>query len=342
MKQIWIPKHGAADVLELRDAPDPMPNAGEVRIRVESIGVNFADVVARIGVYPDAPKPPFVPGYEVAGLVDAVGEGIDSDWLNVPAAALTRFGGYSSVACVPLSQVFRLPKNLSADEAAALPLNTLTAYQMLVVMGSVRPGNTVLVHGAAGGVGWMAVQMAKLLGATVYGTASAHKHEALYSLGVSACIDYTNTDFVSEIHKLTNGKGVELVLDPIGGAHWMKSYRTLAATGRLVMCGQAGMISGQRRNVWTVLKWALGVPWLTINHVRLINENKGLIGVNLGRMWDEVDRMRPWFEEILTWHQAGKLSVKIDRIYALEEAARAHDHLQNRQNIGKVLLKSDQ
>lgn len=342
MKQVWIPKHGPPEVLEVREVPDPIPRPGELRVRVETSGVNFADVVARIGVYPDAPKPPFVPGYEIAGVVDAVGEGADAGWINAPVAALTRFGGYSSMVCVPVQQVFRRPETLGANEAAALPLNALTAYQMVVVMGSVRPGDQVLVHGAAGGVGWMAVQMAKMLGATVYGTASAHKHDALYQLGVSVCIDYTNKNFVNEIHRLTSGKGVELVLDPIGGAHWMQSYRALAATGRLVMCGQAGMISGKRRSLWTVAKWAAGIPWLAVNHVRLINENKALIGVNLGRMWGEVDRMRSWFDEVLAWYVEGKLSVRIDQIYSFTDAARAHERLQDRQNIGKVLLNFTQ
>ncbi len=339
MKQVWIPKYGTASVLEVREAPDPTPQAGEIRIRVEACGVNFADVVARIGLYADAPKPPMVVGYEVAGTVDAVGEGVETAWLHAPVVAMTQFGGYSSAICVPARQVFRRPDMLSANDAAALPVNAITAYQMLVVMGSVRAGDKVLIHGAAGGVGWLAVQIAKNLGATVYGTASKSKHARLSQLGVDVCIDYTQEDFVKVIRQHTHGKGVEVVLDPIGGGHWRRSYNALAPTGRLLMFGQAGMVSGEKRNVFTVAKWAVTAPWLAFHFVRLINDNKGVMGVNLGRMWHEVDRMRPWFDEIIHWYSAGKLEIAIDAVYPFEQAAAAHERLQNRQNVGKVLLR---
>jgi synaptic vesicle membrane protein VAT-1 len=339
LRQVWIPKYGPPQVLEIREAPPPIPNAGEVRIRVAYSGVNFADVMARLGVYPDAPPPPMVVGYEVSGTVDILGDGVPTEWEGAQVVGLTRFNGYSEYLCLPLVQVNRVPDGVSLETAAALPVNALTAYQMLIGMGRVNPGDKVLVHGAGGGVGWIAVQMAQILGATVYGTASASKHAALKEIGVSAVIDYHRADFVKAIRELTDGAGVEVILDPIGGHHWMRSYKALAPTGRLVMFGAAGVATGTRRNLFSVIRWGLTVPWLVFNPLRLISDNKGLIGVNLGHLWDEIPRMRPWMDQIIEWHQDGKLSPRIDQIFPFEEAAAAHERLQKRENIGKLLLR---
>lgn len=341
MRQIWIPKHGKPDVLEIREAPDPTPKSDEVRIRVAYSGVNFADIVARLGMYADAPRPPLVPGYEVSGQVDAIGAGVEDPlaWENARVMAITRFGGYSDIVCVPTSQVFKIPDGMPFDDAAALPIGGLTAYQALVAMGRLNSGDTVLIHGAAGGMGIIACQIAEVLGANVYATASPQKHEALFEIGVQECIDYRSQDFEAEVMKLTKGKGVNLVLDPIGGGHWRKSYRVLAPTGRLVMHGQAGMVTGTRRNPLAMLNWLRGMP--NFGTLKLINENKGVMGVNLGKLWGEAERLRPWILEIMDWYEKGWLKPRIDRVYPFEEAAQAHQHIQDRANIGKVLLRAE-
>src|SRR5436305_13655729 len=172
MRQIWITKAGGPEVLQIKDAPDPSPAAGEVRIRVEASGVNFADIMGRMGLYPDLPRMPVVPGYEVSGRVDAVGSGVDAEWLGRDVIALTRFGGYSEMISVPLNQVFPRPHALSAMEAAALPVNYFTAWQLIVVMGGLKRGECVLLHSPGGGVGLPATQSARHLGAMVSGTAS--------------------------------------------------------------------------------------------------------------------------------------------------------------------------
>jgi len=336
MQQIWIPRYGKPSVLQLRDAPDPTPQAGEVRIKVAASGVNFADILARMGVYRDAPPAPCVVGYEVGGVVDALGAGVPAEWEGARVMALTHFGGYSSAVCVPLVQVFRIPDEMPYEDAAALPVNALTVYQMLVAMGRVNEGDKILVHGAAGGVGWIAVQMGKLLGATVYGTASPHKHEDLYSLGIDACMDYSN--YPDEVRRLTQGKGVELILDPIGGRAWKKNYALLAATGRLMMFGMAGVVSGERRNWWTLARWAAGMPLGIFNPLSLTNHNRGVCGVNLGKMWGETERMQPWAAQIIEWYQKGWLKPQIDSTYPFSQAAHAHERLNRRENVGKVLL----
>ncbi|NJL92210.1 MAG: zinc-binding dehydrogenase [Anaerolineae bacterium] len=335
-----IPRHGPPEVLTLQQGPDPLPKAGEVRVRVLFAGVNFADVAARLGIYPDAPPPPLVVGYEVSGVVDAVGEGVTWAPSEALVMALARFGGYADVLCVPVEQVTLCPPGMPAEHAAALPVNALTAYQMLAVMGRAQPGDVVLIHGAAGGVGWLAVQLARARGARVFGTASASKHAALQALGIDGVIDYHTQDFVEALQDLTQGQGADLILDPIGGGHWLRSYRALAPTGRLILFGQAGMVQGTRRNWRALVRWVLGVPWVAFHPLNLINANKGIMGVNLGHLWDEAPRIRAWINALLELYSAGKLVPHIDQVYPLEEAALAHRRLQEHANIGKVLLRA--
>jgi len=177
MRQVWITKVGPPEVLAIKEAPDPQPAAGEMCIRVEASGVNFADVMGRLGLY--LPRIPCVPGYEIAGRVDAVGGGVDASWIRRDVFALTRFGGYADVTCAPQAQVFPRPPGMCAEDGASIPVNYLTAWQLIVVMGGLNAGETVLIHSAGGGVGIAATQIAKHIGAKVIGTASAAKHGEL-------------------------------------------------------------------------------------------------------------------------------------------------------------------
>jgi NADPH:quinone reductase-like Zn-dependent oxidoreductase len=208
MRQIWIPKSGPPEVLIVKEAADPHPATGELRIRVEASGVNFADIMGRLGLYPDLPRMPVVPGYEIAGRVDAAGAGVDAGWVGRDVFASTRFGGYADVVCAPQAQVFPRPSNMSAQEGASIPVNYLTAWQLIVVMGGLKGGETVLVHSAGGGVGIAATQIAKHIGAKVIGTASAGKHE-LRALGVDHPDDYLTEDF--EEARAGRARALELI-----------------------------------------------------------------------------------------------------------------------------------
>ncbi len=338
MRQIWIPKAGPPEVLEVREARDPLPRRGEMRIRVEASGVNFADIMGRMGIYPDLPKMPVVVGYEVAGRVDAVGEEVEGDWVGRDVLAMTRFGGYSDVVCVPEAQVQARPPGMTAEQGAAIPVNYLTAYQLLVAMGGLRAGETVLVHSAGGGVGIAAIQLARALGATVIGTASAGKHDYLKSIGVEHCIDYRSEDFAKRVPELTHGRGVELVIDAVGGRSFGKSYACLAPTGRLGMFGMSAAATQKSRSVLGFVKAAATTPWLQFNPMRLMNDNKGVFGVNLGHMWEEVDRIQGWLERLLEQYRAGEVAPLVDRTFKFDEAALAHHYIQDRKNTGKVLL----
>ena len=338
MRQIWISKAGPPEVLQVKEAPDPHPAAGELRIRVEASGVNFADIMGRLGLYPDLPRIPVVPGYEVAGRVDAAGAGVDSGWIGRDVFASTQFGGYADVVCAPQAQVFPRPSNMSAEQGASIPVNYLTAWQLIVVMGGLKAGETVLVHSAGGGVGIAATQIAKHIGATVIGTASAGKHEELRALGVNHLIDYRTEDFEQRARQITGGRGVELILDPVGGDSLKKGYRLLAPTGRLGMFGASSAATGKARGYLGMAAMLANTPWVQFNPLSLMNANKGVFGVNLGHMWGDFDRMRPWMDQLMGLWESGAIRPKIARVFKFDEAAAAHHFIQDRQNIGKVLL----
>ncbi len=336
MRSVWIPRIGGPEVLELRETPDVHPGPGEVRIHVAAAGVNFADVMARMGLYPDAPKLPCVVGYEVAGTVDEIGPGVSGVAIGDRVLAPTRFRGYAELVVVPAVQVAALPAGMSFEEGAAIPVNYLTAILMLEVLGNVRRGDRVLIHGAGGGVGLAAVQLCRIYGAEIIGTASAAKHAALRAAGVAHAIDYRTQDFVTETKRVTGGKGADVVLDPIGGAHLRRSYRALAPLGRLVGYGVSSMAPSTSRRILPALWQLVRMPRFGL--VRLMNENHGVLGFNLGHLWDEMERLRVYLEKILAYARDGQVRPTVAATFPLAEAARAHAFLQARANVGKAVL----
>lgn len=336
MKQIWITKAGAPDVLAIRETPNPIPRTGEVRIKVEAAGINFADILGRMGIYPDAPRGPYVPGYEVAGVVTTVGQGVMGLQEGDEVIALTRFGGYSDVICVPYKQVFKRLAWMSVNDGAAIPVNYLTAYMMLVVMGSVRQGNRVLIHGAAGGVGLAALDICRILGAETFGTASPGKHEFVLERGLHHAIDYRNYDYEREVLKLTGDKGVDVILDPLGGVHWSKNYRLLRASGRVIHFGASSMATGKKRSLFSLVRMLTTLPFYS--PVRLMNDNKAVMGVNIGHLWDDIGLVRPWMEQLIAWYDEALFRPHIDQTFTFEQAGEAHHYIQDRKNVGKILL----
>ena len=335
MRQAVIPRHGGPDVFELRERPDPVPGDGDVLIRVRAAGVNFADILTRIGLYPDAPKPPVVVGYEVAGVVEAVGPGVTQHHEGDRVLALTRFGGYADRVVVPAAQVYGFPDRLSDAEAAAVPVAYLTAAIALYRMAAVTSGETVLVHNAGGALGIAATQLARLKRATVIGTASVAKHDALRNFGVELPIDYRHGNVEAEVRRFTRGRGVDVILDPIGGKSFGASYRMLAPIGRLVMLGLSSM-SGERRSTLRVLQswWAMK-PFAPLS---LINHNRGVFGLNAGHLWDERRQLQPLMQLLLTELSANRLEPVVAKTFPLERVADAHRYIHSRANIGKVVL----
>ncbi len=337
MRAVWITKHGGPDVLRVRETPDPEPGPGEIRVRVRASGLNFAEVTARMGLYPDAPKPPCVVGYEAAGVVDALGEGVEGPAAGNRVLVLTRFGGHADTVCVPAQQAFPMPDGMTFEQAAALPVNYLTAYHMLFRVGGLRAGERVLVHMAAGGVGLAALQLCRTVpGVVTFGTASAAKHDALRADGCTHPVDYRTRDYAHEIRALTDAEGVDIVLDALGGRDWRKGYRLLRPTGRLVAFGFANVAGGERRSLLRVARQMLGVPLFT--PLGLMDGNRSVAGVNMGHLWDRQDILAGEMWDLLRLYQQGAIVPRVDRVYPFAKAEAAHRRIQSRQNVGKVLL----
>ena len=276
-------------------------------------------------------------GYEVAGRVDEAGAGVDAGWIGRDVFAATHFGGYADVVCAPQAQVFPRPSNMSAEQGASIPINYLTAWQLVVAMGGLKASETVLVHSAGGGVGIAATQIAKHIGAKVIGTASAGKHEELRALGVDHLIDYRTEDFEERARQITGGRGVELILDAVGGNSLKKGYRLLAPTGRLGAFG-ASSATASKGGYLAMASMLANTPWVQFNPLSLMNANKGVFGVNLAHIWGDFDRVRPWMDQLMGLWESGAIKPKVARVFRFDEAAAAHHFIQDRKNIGKVLL----
>jgi NADPH:quinone reductase-like Zn-dependent oxidoreductase len=341
MRAVVLTGHGGPEVLQVQERPDPPVGPGEVRITVKAAGINFADTMARVGLYPDAPKPPCVLGYEVSGEVESVGEGVEAAKPGDRVVAGVRFGGQAELVTVPEDQLLPLPDRLSFEQGAAVPVNYATAYCALVVMAGIKSGERALIHAAAGGVGTAAVQIAAYHGAEVFGTASASKHEAIRELGVAHAIDYRTQDFEREVRALTDGQGVDVVIDATGPTNFRKDYRLLRQGGRLVMYGLSEASAGTGRDMRKLFGSLARMPFATLpwwKSLQLMNENKGVFGLNMLHWWDregDVSRITgPLVDEL----EAGELDPVVAEAFPFERAGDAHRLIAERGNIGKVVL----
>lgn len=342
MKAIFLERYGPPEVLVEREVRAPRPGANEVTIRVRASGINFADLLQRAGLYANAPRLPYIPGFEVAGEVAQAGEQVTRFQPGDRVVALTRKGGYAEEVSVLDSAVTMLPGAIGYEQAAALPVNYLTAWFCLFSIGHLQPSERVLIHGGAGGVGIAAIQLAQTHKAELFATAgSEEKVKFLEGLGVEHAINYRSADFLDEIRALTEGRGVDLVLDPVGGETLRRSYRLLAPLGRVVCYGLSSALPGKRRN-WIA---ALGAWWRTprFNPLRLIGRNVGVFGFHLALLRHKQDQVAKAFDQILEMTTQGILCPVIAATFPLtaQGAIDAHRYLHERRNIGKVLLTSD-
>jgi NADPH:quinone reductase-like Zn-dependent oxidoreductase len=325
----------------VQERPDPPVGPGEVRIAVKAAGVNFADTMARLGLYPDAPKPPCVMGYEVSGEIESVGEGVASHAVGNRVFAGTRFNGFAELVTVPAEQAFSLPESLSFEQGAALVVNYATAYAAMSVMGSLREGDRVLIHAAAGGVGIAATQIARNARAEIFGTASASKHDAIREQGVFHPIDYRTLDFETEVMRITDGEGVDLIIDAMGPTSFRKDYRLLRPGGRLVMYGLSEATKEGKRNLPATLRSLVRMPTATIpwwKSLNVMNENKGVFGLNMLKWWDEEGSLDRALLPLLPDLEAGRLVPVVAASLPFEQAGDAHMLIGERRNVGKVVL----
>jgi NADPH:quinone reductase-like Zn-dependent oxidoreductase len=330
MRAVVITKHGGPGVLRVEEQPDPQLGPGEVRIDVAAAGINFADVMARMGLYPDAPKTPCVVGYEVAGTILELGEGVQGLTPGQRVVAGTQFGGYASQVVVPAADVVALPDELSFEQGAAIPVNYATAWAGLIGYGNLQRGERVLVHSAGGGVGIAATQIAKRSGAEVYGTASPSKHARCEEIGVDQAIDYTQSGWERDLPKF------DVILDAVGGKSFRIGYGLLRPGGRLVAFGASALVTGQRRNIVSALRTVIRMP--RFNMIKQMSESKAVIGLNMLTLWQDRGTLEPWIAPLREMLDDGTVKPVVAGDFAFEDAGAAQTMITERRNLGKVVL----
>jgi NADPH:quinone reductase-like Zn-dependent oxidoreductase len=331
MRAVVITGHGGVDKLRGDERPDPVCGPGEVRIEVAAAGVNFADVMARQGLYPDAPKPPCVVGYEVAGTIAEVGDGVDQVVVGDRVFAGTTFGGYAEQVVVPAGQAVPLAETLSFEQAAAIPVNYATAWAALMTYANLQSGERVLIHAAAGGVGIAATQVARRRGAEVWGTASPHKHDAIREFGVEHPLDYTRDGWERDLEPF------DVIMDAIGGRSHKRSYDMLRAGGRLVAFGASSVVTGEKRNVLKAAPQALAML-RGFNLMEQMQSSKTVIGLNLLTLWKDRGSIDAWLDPLQDMLADGTLQPVVSEAVPFDRAADAHRAIEERRNVGKVVL----
>jgi NADPH:quinone reductase-like Zn-dependent oxidoreductase len=341
MRAVVQTGHGGPEVLQVQERPDPPVGPGEVRIAVKAAGINFADTMARVGLYPDAPKPPCVVGYEFGGEVESVGEGVTDLKTGDRVMGGTRFNGHAELVTVPADQALPFPDEWTFEQAAAVPVNYGTAYAALITMGGLREGDRVLIHAAAGGVGISATQIAKSVGAEIFGTASASKHEAIRAQGVDHAIDYHTQDFAEEARRITGGEGLDVIIDATGPTNFRKDYRLLREGGRLVMFGITEASTGTGRSIPKLVSSLARMPLATTpwwKSLQAMNENKMVGGLNMLSWWDREQSIDRIIEPLRAMMEAGVFDPVVAEEFPFDRAGDAHRYIAERRNIGKVVL----
>lgn len=336
MRAMVLVRHGDPErAFEQRELPDPEPGDGEVRITVDGFGLNFADCMARIGVYRDAPPLPSVLGYEVIGTVESVGSGTSRLKPGDRVLAFTRFGGYADTVVVPEQAAVFVPEGLDAAEALGLPTQGCTAWVCAEEMVRLHEGDRVLVHAAAGGVGSLLVQLAARRGCEVFATASTEEKLSLArSLGASHTINYVESAFDESIRSIVGEDGIDVAFDSVGGTNAARSFSLLGHGGRLVCYGAAEQ-AGARKSALRTLKMAMGFPFT--HPVRLLLASQGVIGVNLLRIADSRPRvLERALDEVVALASAGELRVHVGGRFPVERLADAHALLSGRGSMGKI------
>jgi len=342
MRAILVERYGPPEVMAWKTAEDPRPAEGQVLVRVRAVGINFAELLQRMGLYPGTPKPPFIPGLEVSGVVERVVPGQSSAGAanalhpGDRVVALASFGAYAELVACPAATVFRLPDGISFADAAAIPVNYVTAYHSMFHMGNLQPGDRILIHGAAGGVGVAAVQLARARGLVTFGTAGPTKQDYLRQAGVDYPIDYSRDDFVAVVRRAAPD-GIEMVMDPIGGKSFSRSAECLGPGGRLVVYGFSAAAGPEGKR--SLLRGARALVQMPrFNPLTLMRKNLAVIGVHLGHMAGRESLLRRQLEEIFRMYAAGKVKPVVGKTFPIEQAAEAHRYIHARQNIGKVVL----
>jgi NADPH:quinone reductase-like Zn-dependent oxidoreductase len=330
-QRVIATRRGGPEVLEVVEEELPEPKKGEIRVRVLTAGVAFADILFREGIFPGGPKIPFTPGFDVVGVVEKLGEGVRNPPAGQTVAGLIMDGGYAEYVCVPASKLVTVPPRLDPVEVACLPLNYTTAYQLLHRAARIKSRERVLVHGAGGGIGTALLQLGRMERLEMYGTASRGKHELVSKLG-AVPIDYRSENFIDRIRELTKD-GVDAVFDPIGGTHWLDSYRTLRRGGRLVPFGAS--------SIMTKGLFHAGMGFILLTLLKMIPDGKKalwLYGITAGP-YSSAETCRNDLEILLDLLKQGKIKPVIAETFPLVQAEYAHEMLHRGDAAGKIILR---
>ena len=320
MKTVIVNRFGGPEVLEVKDVPIPEPGLGQVRIKVQACGLNYADIMQREGLYPNGPKPPFGAGFEVAGTIDAAGPG-DCPWPIGAEVMGFCENGYSEFVIAQASRLIPKPAELDFAQAAAVPCQYLTAYHALLTLGGLHEGQTVLLQAAAGGLGIFMVQIARNVGATIIGTCSTdEKCELIRKLGCTHPVNYSKNDFAAEVKQVTSRVGCDLVVESVGGKVFDKSLRCVKTRGRLITLGAASRQPA------------------TVNAIQLLAANLTVSGFHLSGYANDMEAMGNAIRDLTEWLSSGKLMILAEHRFPLEQAAEAQRFVSDRKSTGKVVL----
>lgn len=341
MQKVVIDKPGSYEQLKIKEFPTPKPGKGEVLIEVKACGVNFADCCVRMGVYSSAKEFvgwPITPGFEVSGIIAEVGEGVTRFAKGQKVIAVSLFGGYTSHLVVPENQVYPLPKDLSFEQGASIPVIFLTAYYGLFELAHPKNSNTMLVHSAAGGVGGALIQLGKLAGCVTVGVVGAsHKVDYLKQLGADHIIDKSKHNLWKEA-EVISPKGFDHIFDANGAETLKQSYKHLNSGGKLIVYGFHTMFSkGRGTPNWFKMIWDyLNTP--TFNPLKMTNDNHSVMAFNLSYLFGKKEELNESVSKMLAWFQEGKLNPPPIKTYPLDKVDEAHRDLESGNTIGKIVL----
>ncbi len=336
MKAIKLTKHGGVDNLILSDINEPEPGRGEVRIKTLAIGLNFAEIQSRKGLYGWAPKLPYILGMEGFGTIDAIGDGVSQWKIGEDAITASQFGAYAEKIVVPQDQALPPVRNFSADENAAFAVQYMTAWVGLFEMARLKPTDTVLIQAAAGGVGTAAVQLAKAYGCKVFGTVGSDaKKQVVVDLGIDAVINYRTHDFYSEI-KQFNQQGVDVVIEVVGGEVYRKSIQLLNPFGRLVVIGFASL-NLNKLNPVSIYRTLQAIP--RVNVSKMAEKSYSVGASHLGYLLKDPDRMLRVWADLTTYVTEHHIHPVIGHTFNFDQMAAAHELMESRQSTGKIVVR---
>lgn len=337
MRAAVITKFGPPEVLQFRDLSVPAIGAGDVHVRTRAIGLNFAELFARLGYYPGIPKPPFVPGIEFSGVIEAVGKSVRGFKKGDRVFGFSKQNAYAEYVAVPKEFIFRIPKAMNSETAAAFGVASLTAYHGLVTLAHLRRGERLLIHAAAGGVGTAALQIARHLGATIYATVGSQaKMKVAEELGADVVINYSDDDFASVIRTETTGEGLDVILDSVGGRIMGKGWKLLAPMGRYVLYGFAAVANKRGVNKLKAFRESISFP--LIYPPSIVTRNLSLMGFNLYFLSKKVSYLRNAMSILLRWHAKGIIRPVVGSVFPFDKIVEAQRFLQSRKSVGKVVV----